>query len=105
MSLHDAGRENILMCTQAECLSRVEVLKLTVNLESQLTGICVEILGVDENQVTVDANIFDLGAHSIQLATLLARIESDLGHRLDIETLWNGPSIGQIADHIRTGSG
>ena len=73
---------------------------MKTELEESLSKIFSEVLNIPGDKIAVDDSIFDLGAHSIQLATLLARIDSDLGHRMCIEALWNHPSISQIADHI-----
>jgi len=51
-------------------------------------------------KITAEDNIFELGAHSIQLATLLARIESDLGQKIRIEALWDNQTVARLAAHV-----
>lgn len=64
--------------------------------ETRLAAIWSDVLkvsGIDRGD-----NFFDLGGHSLVLATLGRRIESEFGTRLSIATLWHTPTLeGQAA--------
>jgi amino acid adenylation domain-containing protein len=67
-------------------------------LESQLTAIWAEVLGI--NRIGIHDNFFDLGGHSLSAAVLLAAIEDKLGKRLPIASLFREPTIAQLAKAI-----
>jgi|GEM_PF-1582519 len=64
-------------------------------LERQLLEIWKELLRVE--QVGLQDSFFDLGGHSILAVTLAERIEALLGHKLPIATLFQSPSVEQLA--------
>jgi len=73
---------------------------VTESFEDGLLRLVSEVLSVPQDKITAEDNIFELGAHSIQLATLLARIESDLGQKIRIEALWDNQTVARLAAHV-----
>lgn len=65
--------------------------KLENSFERRLAAIWSEILNV--SSIDRSANFFDLGGHSLLLATLSRRIELAFGRRLSIATLFQIPTI------------
>ena len=56
--------------------------------EEHLISLISAVLHIPANQVTLDADLIDdLGADSLSLAQLAARVEEDLGRRLPAERL------------------
>ena len=69
------------------------------NLEQQLANIWEQILGI--NVVGVRDNFFELGGHSLLAARLFAQIENRFGMHLPLVTLFQSPSIEQLANVLR----
>ena len=71
-------------------------------LEAELAKIWCGALGVDE--VGVHDNYFGLGGDSLIAATLFDQIETRLGVKMPLATLFRAPTIGQLAPIIEAGS-
>jgi aspartate racemase len=68
------------------------------DIESKVITIWKSLLKVE--QVEVHDNFFDLGGDSLSAASLLISIETELGKRLPVSTLFKGPTISQLAQAI-----
>jgi amino acid adenylation domain-containing protein len=68
-------------------------------VEKSLATIWAEVLGV--NAVGVNDNFFDLGGHSLLAVHLFARIENEFGKRLPLATLFQSPTIAELATVMR----
>lgn len=64
-------------------------------VESALATIWSELLGIE--QVGVEDNFFELGGHSLLAMRLCAHIEKTFGRRLPRDTLFQAPTIEQLA--------
>jgi amino acid adenylation domain-containing protein len=69
------------------------------NLEQQLTNILEKIL--DVKTIGVRDSFFDLGGHSLLAVRLFAQIENRFGKRLPLVTLFQAPTIEQLAQVLR----
>jgi acyl carrier protein len=67
-------------------------------LENQLAQIWKEVLRV--KYVSIFDNFFDLGGHSLLAVRMIAQIESKLGKSLQVSTIFNAPTIAQLAAFI-----
>lgn len=68
-------------------------------LELQLIKIWEKVLGV--KNIGMEDNFFDLGGHSLLAVRLFARIQKIFGKDLPLTTLFQAPTIGQLAHIIR----
>ena len=68
-------------------------------LESQLVKIWEEILGL--GPVGVNDNFFDLGGHSLLAVHLFAEIGKTFGKEIPVATLFQAPTIEQLANVLR----
>jgi aspartate racemase len=67
--------------------------------EEVLTGIWSEVLRLDS--VGIHDNFFELGGHSLLAVRVLAQIEKTFGKNLPLATLFQSPTIEQLANILR----
>jgi thioesterase domain-containing protein/acyl carrier protein len=70
-------------------------------IESFLAGQWSELLGA--TSVGLDDDFFDLGGHSLLALRLFARLEKRFGKSLPLATLFEAPTVAQLAEHVRGG--
>jgi amino acid adenylation domain-containing protein len=68
-------------------------------LELKLTRIWQRVLGV--NRLGVTENFFELGGHSLLAVRLFAEIEKTFGKNLPLATLFQAPTVRQLASVLR----
>jgi iturin family lipopeptide synthetase B len=69
-------------------------------VEEKLVEIWSEILEVEKNIISIDANFFDLGGHSISATRIAARIFKEFDVKVSLTEILKKPSIGEIAPFI-----
>ena len=67
-------------------------------LENVLAAMWSDLLGVDVGQ---DDDFFDLGGHSLIAIRLIARIQRELGVKLDLAVLFDAPTVALLSPLIR----
>ncbi|OBJ16937.1 amino acid adenylation domain-containing protein [Mycobacterium colombiense] len=68
-----------------------------------LAGIYADVLGLD--RVGVDDSFFDLGGDSLSAMRLIAAINTGLDTDLSVRTVFEAPTVAQLAPHIAVGGG
>ena len=68
-------------------------------LESQLVKIWESVLGVQP--IGVRHNFFELGGHSLLAVRMMQRVERAFGRKLPVATLFQAPTIEQLAAIVR----
>jgi amino acid adenylation domain-containing protein len=71
-------------------------------VEEILAGIYAEVLGLD--RVGVDDSFFDLGGDSLLAMRLSAAINTSLAADVSVPTVFDAPTVAQLALHIGVGS-
>jgi thioesterase domain-containing protein/acyl carrier protein len=70
-------------------------------IETKLAKIWEEVLGV--RQIGIDDHFFELGGHSLMAVRLIARIEKVFGKKIPVTTIFQSPSVAQLAEVLRGG--
>jgi non-ribosomal peptide synthetase component F/thioesterase domain-containing protein len=68
-------------------------------LESRLVQVWEDVLGI--RPIGIRTSFFKLGGYSLMIVRLFARINKVLGSSLPITTIFNAPTIEQLADIVR----
>jgi aspartate racemase len=75
------------------------VVAATDELELQLTEIWQQVLGI--SAIGSQSNFFELGGHSLLAIRLCNEIENKIGKHLSVATLFQAPTIEQLANALR----
>ncbi|MFN4950190.1 MAG: amino acid adenylation domain-containing protein, partial [Flavobacteriales bacterium] len=73
--------------------------------EKQLVKLWSEVLGVEESTLSIKADFFDLGGHSIKAIRLLGQMHKQLGVKLSLKELFANPSVEQLSRRITSTTG
>jgi amino acid adenylation domain-containing protein len=76
--------------------------KVDDRIEVRLTRMWRDILGV--RSAGADDNFFELGGHSLLAARLIGQIQKEFDIKLSLSTLFQAPTVSQLAALIRSGS-
>ena len=70
--------------------------------EKKLVKIWSAVLGAEEETLSIKADFFDLGGHSIKAIRLLGQTHKQLGVKLALKELFTNPTIEQLGKLIST---
>ena len=73
-------------------------------IEMQLVSIWSTVLGVEESTLSIKADFFDLGGHSIKAIRLLGQVHKQLGVKIALKELFTHPTIEQLSKLINASS-
>jgi acyl carrier protein len=68
--------------------------------ERGIAGIWSALLGIEG--IGVHDNFFELGGHSLLATQVLARLQDSVGVSLPLETIFDAPTVAQLAERVTT---
>ncbi|MFE4444386.1 amino acid adenylation domain-containing protein [Streptomyces sp. NPDC056820] len=71
--------------------------------ERLLTELFAEVIGL--NRVSIDDGFFDLGGHSLLATRLIGRVRATFGTDIAIRTLFEAPTVAELAERLGTEDG
>jgi amino acid adenylation domain-containing protein len=69
--------------------------------EKKLVEIWSRVLAIEDHRISIDANFFDLGGHSLKAAVLISRIHKELNVKLPMAALFKTPTIKGLSQQIK----
>jgi amino acid adenylation domain-containing protein/non-ribosomal peptide synthase protein (TIGR01720 family) len=69
-------------------------------VEEILTGIWADVLGIEKDKISIDANFFDLGGHSLKATMMVSKIHKLLNVKVPLANLFETPEIKGISQYI-----
>ncbi|KAB8028094.1 non-ribosomal peptide synthetase [Fluviispira multicolorata] len=82
---------------------KIEIFKPRNELENQIAQIWKETLGVEE--ISIEDNFFDLGAHSLMILSVHKKIEELLKTNLEVMILFQYPTVKSLSQFLSSQSG
>jgi acyl carrier protein len=70
-------------------------------MEKKLVSIWSEILGVEEEKISIDADFFHLGGHSLKATVLASRLHKEFNINVPLEAIFKTPHICGLAAALR----
>ncbi len=69
-------------------------------VEEELVNIWSEVLGIEKDIISMDANFFELNGHSLNAMIMSSRIQKKLNVELPLSGIFNSPTIRELAGEI-----
>jgi acyl carrier protein len=62
-------------------------------IEEKIAAIWSEVLGIEKNKISISANFFDSGGHSLKVMIMIAKIHQVLNFKLEMVQVFRAPAI------------
>jgi tyrocidine synthetase-3 len=86
---------------QPELATGAEYVAPEGDIETALTAIWAELLGIEADSISVTADFFRLGGHSLRATILAGRIHRELNVHVPVTEIFTSPTIRGLARFIR----
>ena len=70
-------------------------------IEEELAGIFAQVLKLKKEHISIDANFFDLGGHSLTATHLVVLIHEKLEIAISLADIFNTPTVRELSKHIQ----
>lgn len=94
--------KNALLALELEQLDADQGAQPRTATEKKLCEVWRSTLELE--QISIDANFFDLGGHSLLAMKLINQIREEMGAELDLQDVFEHPSVASMAEILRTDS-
>ena len=71
-------------------------------IERKLVAIWADVLNIETGSISVDADFFQLGGHSLNATSVVSRIRREFNVNIPLVELFKAPYVRQLAENIRT---
>ncbi|MFK8101673.1 MAG: amino acid adenylation domain-containing protein [Saprospiraceae bacterium] len=71
------------------------------DLEKQLCALWAKVLNLDQNQISIEENFFDLGGNSIKMIQMNQQLKAELDIEMTVVALFEHSSIRLISDFLQ----
>ncbi|MCP5108987.1 MAG: amino acid adenylation domain-containing protein, partial [bacterium] len=71
------------------------------DVEKELVHIWSEILSIEKDKISIDANFFQLGGHSLRATVMLAKVQKALNMELPVAQVFKSPTIKGLSNYIK----
>ncbi|HLP62279.1 MAG TPA: non-ribosomal peptide synthetase, partial [Candidatus Deferrimicrobium sp.] len=69
-------------------------------IEKKIVAIWSDVLVIEKGNISIDADFFDLGGHSLKVTSIIARIQKEFNLKLELVQVFRAPTIKAIASLI-----
>jgi amino acid adenylation domain-containing protein len=69
--------------------------------EEILTKIWSEVLGVIEEEISMDGNFFELGGHSLKMTVIASKVHQELDIKVPLQELFARLTIRELAEYLK----
>ena len=69
-------------------------------IEKKLAAIWSEVLGLEEDSISIEADFFEIGGHSLKAYTLTSKIHKEFDVRFPLAEIFRTSTIKQLAEYI-----
>ncbi|MCP4146715.1 MAG: AMP-binding protein, partial [bacterium] len=73
-------------------------------VEKKLTETWAELLGIEEEKISVDSDYFEMGGHSLKATRLLTRIQKQFNVKISLPDIFETPTVRGLARLIKEGT-
>jgi amino acid adenylation domain-containing protein len=73
--------------------------------EEKLAQIWAEVLGIEKNIISMEANFFQLGGHSLKATIMIARIHKEFSVKLPLTEVFKNPTIKGLSGFMKECAG
>jgi len=73
------------------------------DLQKQLVGFWAEVLGISEDQISIDKSFFELGGNSIKIIKLHSKINEKFDWHISVSEMFLYPTIISMIDFVEKG--
>jgi amino acid adenylation domain-containing protein len=70
-------------------------------VESKLVEIWSDLLGLEKDKISMNADFFRLGGHSLKVAAMMAKIKESFDVKIDLMQIFTNPTAREIASLIK----
>jgi amino acid adenylation domain-containing protein len=78
-----------------------EIISPRDDVEERLIGIWSSVLGIPKNTISIDANFFESGGHSLRAITLIALIHKEFDIKMPLIEVFKTTTVNGLAEYIK----